>query len=370
MQSELPEIDKKLVNALNNEEWEEVKILLKSGANVHVNNGYPIYCAVWKRNINMILYLLNSQELEENANLKNPEILSICLNFKDLYIPILEKLIDNGLDIHCNDSEALITAIEKKNLAAVKFLHEHGIDLTAQCNKAVKIAFNKEAYNILEYLFENGVDKHIEEEILLQNAVAKKNLVMGDFLIKQGLDLNIAKINKLKEVEIKSNSYHFGINSEEKQIKINFVNNLFNSFKEQQEILTKNNLNIQPKKGYLPLSTNLNFYTIQFLKDNNLPYVLEDYETLQMVIKNKMFDLADYMLDNGMDINYNQASFLIQSIMQEDFESMYYLESKGASFKIAAERLPTKATIISEYEIYINMEKNIPNKSTINKKKI
>ncbi len=153
---------------------EIVKILLKKGANINAkdNEGYaPIHSAVLWKNKDMILLLI---KYKCNINARG-EFNYTPLHFiaKRDNIELATLLIENGANV--NDKEG-----------------EYGFSpLRLSLDDNI---YSIQSYEMAKYFIENGADINSKDnrgETLLHSAIISGNLKTINFLIKNGADLNL-----------------------------------------------------------------------------------------------------------------------------------------------------------------------------------
>jgi uncharacterized protein (UPF0332 family) len=179
--------------------WDDVKSLLKQGANIDANNGYALFSAVWQNNIKMVKYLVESPELDKHANLyyEDNKIMLTCVNYKSRFLPTLDYLLSKGLDVHHNDNEGLIKAVKAHNLEAVKLLMRYTKqsivdDMSLFIAAVHTIERKKTDYSVLDYLLDNGIDVNHHSGLILRNALNSEQYELTDFLLTKGASLDIA----------------------------------------------------------------------------------------------------------------------------------------------------------------------------------
>ena len=148
-------IDKALTHASEKGYLDVVKIIIKYGANVNVNNNYSLRWA------------------------------SINGHFD-----IVEYLVLHGADIHSNNDYTLRYASHKGNKATLEYLIEHGADIHAKNDKALRLASMNGHLDVVECLILHGADVHVNNEQALKLACENNHLDVVECIIKNGADFH------------------------------------------------------------------------------------------------------------------------------------------------------------------------------------
>lgn len=70
------------------------------------------------------------------------------------HLDIVQYVVENGVDIHTHNDQAVFSAAENGHLDIFKYLHENGADIRANKDKALHSAVEKGHLHIVRYLFE------------------------------------------------------------------------------------------------------------------------------------------------------------------------------------------------------------------------
>jgi len=103
---------------------------------------------------------------------------------------IIQKLIDEGANVHAVDDEALRWAANNGHLEVVKILLENGADVHAGNDFALRWASYKGHLEVVEILLENGADVHACNDSALQFAAGKGYLEIVKILLGNGADVH------------------------------------------------------------------------------------------------------------------------------------------------------------------------------------
>tara|TARA_A100001015_G_C15015666_1_gene725381 strand:+ start:42 stop:1628 length:1587 start_codon:yes stop_codon:yes gene_type:complete len=144
-----------LVYAILNNHTQVAKYLIKQGADLEntcddEEGLKPIHAACYKRNIEMVKYLLNLDKVTVNSLDKENKkpIYYVCRNDNYNTNPVDENtseiikiLIGNGCDINCSNypEEPLVTAYKFMNYKAIRALILNGANYDCICNDSIKI---------------------------------------------------------------------------------------------------------------------------------------------------------------------------------------------------------------------------------------
>jgi len=144
-----------LVYAILNNHTQVAKYLIEQGADLENScddeEGLkPIHAACYKRNVEMVKYLLNREGVTVNSLDKENKkpIYYVCKNDNYNTNPvdvntsnIIKILIENGCDINCSNypEEPLVTAYKFMNYSAIRTLILNGASYDCICNDSIKI---------------------------------------------------------------------------------------------------------------------------------------------------------------------------------------------------------------------------------------
>ncbi|KAI1735193.1 ankyrin repeat-containing domain protein [Xylaria scruposa] len=113
---------------------------------------------------------------------------------EEKYVPILDYMIQSGVNLDNFGADALVSGVYYKNLSAVKLLIGYGVDLN-KCNMhgmyPIQEAAHSSSYEMVEYLLRNKADPNAppcreEERTALHYAVYNRDLEMAQLLIGFG----------------------------------------------------------------------------------------------------------------------------------------------------------------------------------------
>lgn len=125
--------DKEFVNqvldAINSNHYEQVKVMLKDFENIDVDDGIILHAAIESRNLDMVKIVVeHGADVDTIKADHSPLTLALHHGGKD----IANYLIDQGADVsYCQDA-AMNYAIQDHDWEMVKKLAKHGADLTVE----------------------------------------------------------------------------------------------------------------------------------------------------------------------------------------------------------------------------------------------
>jgi|GEM_PF-5640838 len=209
-----------LVIAINNQNYELIKLLLKNGADLNYKSNEnpkpPLLIAMEINNIDIFKILIRAGAnykdripVNIDENIKIPEgiplsFYSILVNcdrkIPDFFISnnmLLNDVIKTEMFGYKVNMNIMQLAIQNTDLDTVKYLVEKGADLYDKAG-GIFISLNwaifSEKYDIVKYLIEKGVNVNYSENVFnyspLMQAVEKDNINMAKLLLENGADPN------------------------------------------------------------------------------------------------------------------------------------------------------------------------------------
>ena len=106
------------------------------------------------------------------------------------YEILVQRLVNEGADIHAYDDSALSSAALEGHLDIVKYLVEHGADVRADDDKALLIAAANGHLDVVKYLVSQGASIHEGGEEPLKTASANGYLDVVKYLVSQGANIH------------------------------------------------------------------------------------------------------------------------------------------------------------------------------------
>jgi ankyrin repeat protein len=126
-------------------------LLLHRGADVHVSDDLPLYCA--------------------------------CRNG---HLDVVRILLDGGADIHALDDWALRVAAEVGNFEIARMLLDRGASVQADDNQALRLAAGSGFLEIVRLVLDRGADVHVRNEYALAIARQNGNAALEALLLERG----------------------------------------------------------------------------------------------------------------------------------------------------------------------------------------
>ena len=123
-----------------------------------------------------------------NIYAKNDKLLFYCFSHNNL--EVFKLLIQYGGNIHLYNDKFLFEAAENGLLDIILFLIEYGVDICTQNNKALLIAVENNKIEMVILLLENGADIHTQNDKALISAVRKNQVEMVILLLENGANVH------------------------------------------------------------------------------------------------------------------------------------------------------------------------------------
>lgn len=194
---ELPDLEKRLYEAIFEEDTKRLKQLINQGANINVKGNFgfnPLMYSIYKGK-DEIAKILVEASVNVNTKIEKMNVLSLAVvvNNKDM----VEYLIEKGADVNAKageDMTALIWAASESNFEMVKLLIEEGAKVNQQTKKghtALHSAVLDDKIKMARILLEAGADPYIEDE----KGKSVLELANGPY----GSDEMVSLLNEYKE---------------------------------------------------------------------------------------------------------------------------------------------------------------------------
>ena len=222
-------MQQELLSAINNSQYERVKILLDNGVNPNfeifndISNVLPIFNAVLKRDKKMIKILLTHNlnnrvdpNIIRHGSYSNQTILHLCSSIYDGRNDISLKMMKLLLDSNANPNLGLISLnnnisplsyliMHNKSEEKIKLLLKYGATPTI-INLINAIQHNN--YNVVKLLLNYNIDPY--EKVKGKNAFDYVTCKKMQFLLEENVFLNkwLKKIRNLEEGIIFAIKFH------------------------------------------------------------------------------------------------------------------------------------------------------------------
>jgi len=180
--------EKLLKIAVQDNDFELVKLSIDGGANVHYDDEYSLLKASENNNIEMIKYLI-----EHGANVNadfNRVFRDACDNNE---FELADYLIEHGANPRSEGDYPLRYAAEGGNLEALKYLISKGSDVYSSDNYAFRQAIKQDRLNIVEFLNENYniVKNSDDKEKYLKSALYERSYEVSKYFLENGFDIKL-----------------------------------------------------------------------------------------------------------------------------------------------------------------------------------
>jgi len=190
------ELTENLFEASKKGKINEVKDLIRSGANINISNGngnVALHEAAWEGHIEVVNFLVvNGADLNVYGTFGNTPLLA-ALNVKENLVA--RFLIKSGADTNCTNADnesPLKIAICNGNLDMVKFLIDHEADVNAASPygwTALMSAVQEERRDVVTFLLQQGakVNCNMDQWTPLSIAASRGNLDLVELIAQQDL---------------------------------------------------------------------------------------------------------------------------------------------------------------------------------------
>ena len=111
---------------------------------------------------------------------------------------VIERLIQEGADVHACEDVALKWASADGHFEVIKLLLRHGVDVHAQKDVALRWASNNGHLEVVKLLFEHGADVHAYKDVALRWASRNGHTKVVKLLLERGADVPASKNEALR----------------------------------------------------------------------------------------------------------------------------------------------------------------------------
>jgi len=126
-----------------------IKQLVEDGANIHVDNDWPLIWAAGNGYLDIVEFLV---EKGANIHIYNDEPLKLAA--ENNHVDVVKFLLDKGANVYANDNYVLEWAAERGYLDIIQFLANKGLNVYVNNNKALKVAADNGHLNIVKFLLD------------------------------------------------------------------------------------------------------------------------------------------------------------------------------------------------------------------------
>ena len=191
-------INKQFIKSLSYGYSSIVKLLIDLGADIGLNNNYPIIVASYCGHLVTVKLLIDCGADVTAQN--NQAIINASLRG---YLSVVKLLIGSGANIHDQNNDAVICASWRGHLSVVKLLIELGANIHAQNNQAIIDASSRGHLSVVKLLIASGADIHARNNLAIINASRYGHLQIVKLLIESGA--NVHAQNNLEAAKINNN---------------------------------------------------------------------------------------------------------------------------------------------------------------------
>lgn len=289
------ELDEKLLDAVNEDNFEEVVKLITTGASVNASNdnkgGNALNLSLY-RDFKEIAEFLIKQGSEVNSILKNVFAVIVERGSKDL----IELLLAHGVNVNVDlghGRTALMIAASKSNKEMIELLIEHGADVNAAMDDgrtALMIAASRSNKEMLELLIEHGADINARTKLgetpLMWCSYSERNAVT---LIEHGADVNAVNKQGTSTYEMFIDFYGKDSGIVEFLVQHGAKTNVHNLF---IEAIKNNNTDEVLKFINNGANLNLNFH------------IPSEYTPLMVAAQYDSKEVAELLIEHGAEVNH------------------------------------------------------------------
>lgn len=289
------ELDEKLLDAVNEDNFEEVVKLITTGASVNASNdnkgGNALNLSLY-RDFKEIAEFLIKQGSDVNSILKNVFAVIVERGSKDL----IELLLAHGVNVNVDlghGRTALMIAASKSNKEMIELLIEHGADVNAAMDDgrtALMIAASRSNKEMLELLIEHGADINARTKLgetpLMWCSYSERNAVT---LIEHGADVNAVNKQGTSTYEMFIDFYGKDSGIVEFLVQHGAKTNVHNLFIEA----IKNN-NTDEVLKFINNGANLN---LSF-------HIPSEYTPLMVAAQYDSKEVAELLIEHGAEVNH------------------------------------------------------------------
>ena len=312
-------------------------------------------------NINdIVLYFINNEEiilyLFENYNVDINYQNGIFLNKAVKFDNLIDFLIDNKITLQNNDllniaskvgnlkivkliieektqSEkdlALIEASKNGHLEIVKFLIDNGANIHTEDDGVLFEAVENDHLDVVKFLIDNGIDI-LDNTRILNTTLNNKNLDIFNYLLEKGAIIEneflCSAIISEKIDMVKLSIDKFNIKPKDKDILLIVYNN---DTKLLKYLLEKGlNINYENNSLFLKAAFLGKFNIVKFLIDNDVSIKTNKYKVILNASKSENLNLLEYLINN-IEVDSSTDEEYLQQILNESLTNA--LKTKNKKF--------------------------------------
>ncbi len=345
-----------LINAINQGNVARVARLLKAGVNPnHSLDVTPVFSAYRARHHDIVRLLLQAGARPDDTNQQDgTNILSVACENDD--VSILPLLFEHGSDPNhpVMGSRPLVIAADKGNFNTVLFLLDHGanINITDNTNlTALHAACYHGHVDVVDLLLSRHANPNVisENGTALTTACQKEHIDVIDRLLAIDVDLNLPDRDGLTALMFACKKSNFDIID---RLLVHGANvNLadprgwtalmYASQEGSSDITRRYSALMQwdlhdPNAPDVPIKKNIDVIErLLTLGANVNAFDSNGTTALMIACKNKLFDVAEYLVRSGAFVNVRSGSStpLLLSFQRGDWKTVDLLLSNDADFE-------------------------------------
>jgi len=337
----------------------DIKFLLDNGADINIKNNdkQTVLHFIYKLNDLNLINDLMREKSEINIKDKDGNTPLIYASKYNNY-KVVKLLIDNGADItitNKNEENALMSLSnsryfinEKEILDIISISLKKGIDINTKYKNGETILMRFLLLDRLrDFLIDNGADVNVKSntnETLLMIASRNHNNEIVKLLIQKGLQID-AQDNKGETALLKACKVYANPIAGETPKDMYIRDTLITLLKVKADIKIKDN---EGNTAFMLAVKNNLADAIKLFIDYGVDIKKENIDIQLLFVKslwhNDNFELSDYLLDKGFDINTEntQGNTPLLSVIDDytnfyNFKIIEYLIDNGANLNIANE---------------------------------
>ena len=337
---------------------EKLDFLVKEGADIHVENDWPVKWAVEKGDLE-----LTQKLIDLGANVKDS---GVCVSLfseaiKKRNKQMVNLLLENGLRLDefpflisspfsHGDFEFTDFLISKTGLkreiknSLLEVLYDYGLyrdkDFLKFLNKAginpidpdfFIFAARRGDLKLLKFLVRHGVDPNLKNGLALKLALEKNHIRASKFLIKQGVQIGHEILEKASPESL------------EKMLRIAVS---LGDWELVQSLIAQG-VNVNTGHGeplILAINKN-NLKLVQFLLNHGADVNCRDGSPLCLAVRQNNLELVELLLKHGADVNCRDGGPLYLAVIQNNLKLVELLLKHGADARLAGCEMRLKSLI-------------------------
>ena len=169
------------------------QMLLKNGADIHVDHDNALRWASQKGYLDIVIFLV-----ENGANIRADDTDALKVASRGGHLSVIEYLIKNGANINIANDYALRWSSLCGRLEIVKYLVENGANVCSIDSSALIWAAENGHLQVVDFLVKNGANIHADNNCALRIAAENGHLPVVQYLVENGADIHADNDNAMK----------------------------------------------------------------------------------------------------------------------------------------------------------------------------